>query len=150
MTYNRGISLIEIIISVAILGILVATVLASFSGIRTTQVLESDRNLIVSTLTTAKLNTLASKGLKSYGVHIDTANNQLVIFEGTTYDSAASTNQAVPLDSRVRISAYTGGMDIVFDRLTGAVWPLRSIVVNATGGPSKTINVFPSGVILSE
>lgn len=150
MNKKRGTSLIEVLISIAILGILVATVVASFSAIRKAQVLESSRNLIIATLTKAKSDTLASKDSKSYGVHIDDINNKLVVFEGTTYNGSAPTNQNVPLDTRVYISAYSGGADIVFGRLTGFVSALHGITISIPSGASKYISIFPTGVILSE
>ena len=150
MSHNRGISLLEVMISIAIIGLLLAIVFGSFSTIRNRQILEVNRDLIVSVLTKAKSDTFASKGSKSYGVYVDTGANRLITFEGTTYIPNEVTNQLSTLDNRVSISAVDGGSTIVFERLTGFVSTLHSINIMLQNEEEKVINIFPTGVILSE
>lgn len=153
MRDEKGVSLLEVIMGIAILGILTAVVLVSFFGMRREQAAISNRDLIIATLTEVKSDTLASKNGKSYGVYVDSTANQLVVFEGTTYVAGAPTNRVVALDNKVPIKAVGGGTSIVFDRLTGMTDNLYSIVINTPIGTletQKTVYVFRTGVILTQ
>lgn len=150
MYSEKGISLLEVIMGIAILGILTAVVLGSFFGMRREQAAISNRDLIIATLTEVKSDTLASKDGKSYGVYVDISANRLVVFEGVTYVAGASTNRVVTLDSRMPINAVVGGGSIVFDRLTGMTNTLHSIIINDSKGVQRSVYIFRTGVILTQ
>lgn len=147
---QRGVTLLEILVSVAILAALSLAGVWHFSSATKNQALQKDRQGVVALLSEARALALASKDASRYGVHIEEF--QVVLFKGTSYSAGASDNILFTLHSAVHIdsrSLQDGGDDLVFSRLTGVVQNFGTIRLSLKNDSmsSTTINVKDTGVI---
>lgn len=154
--YKKGISAIEILISMAILATIVAVILPSLSGFKNQQVLKNTAEDIVSLLNKARMDTLASKNSHYYSVHFES--NRAVLFTDGTFNNADATNYSVDFDSNVSIPSSGGinlsggGSDVIFTRLTGDTNKNGNIVIqlNSDNTKTKTITIRKTGVASSD
>jgi Tfp pilus assembly protein PilW len=145
-----GLTLLEILISVAVLVLIVSVITSIFLSFDKHQALERDVSKVISTLEKAKALTLFSREASQYGVHIEAS--QITLFKGSTYQVGASDNRLTGLHSKVSISGYTlngGGDDIVFDRLTGETSQDGTITLMSKidSSQTKTITIEKTGLV---
>ncbi|HPS21418.1 MAG TPA: prepilin-type N-terminal cleavage/methylation domain-containing protein [Candidatus Paceibacterota bacterium] len=144
---SKGISVIEMLVVVAVIGILLAVVLPQFSGVKNAQVLNSAAQDVVSTLNKARSQTLASLDSSEYGVHFQS--DKIVLFKGTSYSSSSSNNEDVNMISPATISNinFTGSAtNIYFSRLTGSPSASGTATISV-GEKTKTITVSSTGIV---
>ncbi len=147
---SGGYTFIEMLITIAIVGILSATILSSISKIGGKQALDKSVLNAVSLLENARSSALSSKNAIEYSVHF--TSSQMIFFVGTTYTSGVSTNVIVTLDPKVTISAITlsgGGSNVTFERLTGATFESGTIKMQLVSNSAtfKTISISATGII---
>ena len=111
----KGISLIEIIIIIAIVALITSFLTFALVDFRARALLTEAHSSVVSLLRDARARTIASLNNTVYGVHFQ--EDRAVLFTGTIYDSAASSNQIYFLPSTIIISTinFGGPQDIIFD-----------------------------------
>lgn len=146
--YKRGVSVLELIISLFLVTILASLVYYSLSGFKAREFLENDSKQISSLLEEARSLTISGQGGSQYGVYFQA--DRAVRFTGTTYATSSSGNVTYMLDSAVTISSISlsgGGTSVVFDKFTGktsnngniqltvlaATTTKRIIYINSTG-----------------
>ncbi|MCX6701946.1 MAG: prepilin-type N-terminal cleavage/methylation domain-containing protein [Candidatus Zambryskibacteria bacterium] len=144
-----GFTLIETLISLAIIMSLSVIGFQSFQNVNNSEALNKDISQIISVLRQARSLTLDSKNADQYGVHFE--NSQVVLFEGTTYISSDINNVKTSLNNRVRISSIVlsgGGSDIIFEQLTGKTSQDGNITLSLINNPSniKRITVYKTGL----
>jgi Tfp pilus assembly protein FimT len=147
-----GMTLLEILFTVAIVGILIAVVLPQFGNMKENQALKNGVEDIVSALHQAQSESLASENLSGYGVHFQS--DQVVIFEGTTFTDGAVGNNVIKIISPAQISSITinsasvSSGDIYFNRLSGNISNTgTNTIVVSTPSYSESITVSPSGTV---
>ncbi len=121
MKFSRGFTLIEILLTLAILGIAVTIVMISFSNLNSSKALEKGTETVLSVFSEARALTLSGAASAQYGVHLEGA--QVVLFRGSSYVAGALTNVATPLNLLIairNIAITGGGANVIFDRLTGS------------------------------
>ena len=149
-TNNKGVTLLEVLFSIAILASLSLIGIWYFSQANAEQALEKDRQGVVAILREARSLALSSKEALTYGVHIEEF--QTVLFKGSTYNAGEVENRVQTLNSKVHIdniSITGGGSDIVFSRLTGETLndgTIRLSLINNSLS-STTITIENTGVI---
>ncbi len=112
--YNKGFTLIEVIITLGIFSIISTfTLLASMDFWRSYS-FRSERNLIVGILQKARSQSLSNINQSSHGVYIGT--NQYVIFEGSTYSPTDPKNEVYESASAINHSGMT---EVVYEQLSG-------------------------------
>ena len=144
--YKKGLTLWEVLIAIAILGILVVMVLPGFAKIRKIQVLKSTTEDVVSVLGEARSETLSSLNSSSYGVHFQT--DKVILFQGTTFSSGATGNKITKIISPATISSINlnnSGVDVYFNRLSGLPSTTGIITVNISGATTKIITISAMG-----
>lgn len=147
---NKGFSLIEILIAIAIIVTLVILVLVSFSGLSANKTLIGSAEETVSLIKEARSKTFSSKESSQYGIHFETS--RIVLFKGDTFSEPNPDNIEVTINSLVEISDISlndGGNDLVFQRLTGKTNEFGSITFRLKNDISKTkiITINSSGII---
>lgn len=144
---NKGITLLEVVIVIAIIGILLTITTFSFSQFRNARALTQSRDTVISVLSEARSRTLASVNGEQYGVHI--LSDRVVLFVGSTYDPLSTTNELFYYESPVvlgSVSLNGGGSTIVFQKISGITNSYGTIVLQK-GSDSYTVSILPSGII---
>lgn len=143
--FQKGISAIEMLIVVLILGILLVTASVQFSDLRKNQALQAATSEVVSVLKKAHSQTLASIDSSTYGVHFDT--NAVIIFKGTSYPSDSDEMVSITHPASIsNINLSGGGSDVYFQRLTGEPNKTGTVTISISGA-SKTITIGATGII---
>lgn len=145
-------SFLEIIITLAIMGIILVISIPSFSSFRNRQVVTNTAQDIVTLLNEARNNTLLSKSSTFYSVRIE--NSRAVLFTGGTFDTNSASNKVVTFDSLVTVPSlgillYGSGVDVKFDRLSGDTSQYGTIQVNLISDATikKIITINKLGVV---
>lgn len=144
--FIRGITAVELLVVIAVLGIIFAVALPQFSKIRENQVLKNGVVDVLSSVDKARSQTLASLDSSQYGVHFQS--DKVIIFKGTAFVEGAGSNETINIITPATISAINlvgGGDDVVFNRLNGAPSVTGSIIVSSTNF-TKTITISATGV----
>ena len=140
----------ELLIVLAIIGIIVAITLPSFSSIKENQVLNNAVENVVSALNKARTQTLSSLESSEYGVHFES--DQIVIFKGKVYSAVDPDNESVEITSPATISNVTlGGVsgsegELYFARLSGVPDKSGTVTVSVAGS-SKIITISSTGTV---
>jgi len=147
---HKGFTLIEILFSIAILGIIITIITFSFSKLNSQQALDKNADLVVALLNEARSLTLSSKNDSQYGVYLEAS--QVVLFEGATYSSTNPTNVTTAMNSLVgiqNISLTDGGSSVVFKRLDGGTDQTGTLEVFLVGstGTFHTITISGTGIV---
>lgn len=145
-----GFGLLELLISISIIGVLSLIGLWYFTRATNMEALKKDAQGIIAIINEARTSSLASKNALKYGVHLEEF--QTVLFEGDTYINGAVSNKYQLFNQRVHKSSHSlggGGDDIVFSRLTGETNNFGTINIALINDSmsSTTISINQSGVV---
>lgn len=147
-----GFTIIEIIISVAVIGIIAGVTIPSFIRFRNAQLIRNTTLAAVALFDEARSRTLASENLQTYGVYIEA--HRLVLFAGSVFSEPQSINKQITLDGNLIISNISlsgGGASVVFDRLSGDTSQYGTLIIGLTSSPigQKTITITKTGSVSS-
>lgn len=152
MNYSRtqkGFTLLEILITLAIVVILSAIIIVPFSNFRASKLLEVTSNEVVSLLVQARADTISSKNASQYGVHFEAS--RVVLFAGDTFVDGNPGNFELSIDPVLQISNITlagSGSDVIFERITGSTAQPGTVMLGVVADASqfKIITIDPAGV----
>lgn len=148
--YQKGMTLLEIVVVVSIFGILVSVVLPQLSRMKENQVIKNTTGDIVSALHNAQSQSLASVNSLEYGVHFQS--DKVIVFKGETFSSGAQDNVVLNITSPSSISNVTlAGVsstsgDIYFQHLSGAPSKIGTVTISTTS-ISKIITISATGAV---
>lgn len=148
--FKKGMSLLEILVAIAIVGILLLVILPQFSKMRENQTLQSAVVDVVSAIERARSMSISSIDSSSYGVHFES--DKVVIFKGITYSAVDPLNEDINIISPATISDILFGVsdvDVYFSRLLGEP-NATGFVKITTESFSKTINLSATGTVSVE
>lgn len=143
-------SLAELLIVIAVLVIIFSIVLPQFSEVREKQVLKSAVGDILSSLSKAQAQTLASVDSSSYGVNFES--DRIIIFKGTVFSEEDVNNEVINIVSPANISNVSlGGVsassgNMYFNRISGSPSKAGTISV-ATSNFTKIITISATGSV---
>ncbi len=145
---QQGFSMAEIVIVIAVLGIITAIAVGKFSSLKERQSVETAVADIVTVFNKEKSNTLASVDSLEYGVYFQS--DRIVSFKGKLYNGLGYEQTRIALPStitNVTLSSVSSiPAELYFSRLTGA--PSKKGTITVTAGTfSKTITVGATGEI---
>ena len=145
---KHGFSMLEIVISIAILALIVTLSLVSFFALNRRSELNSSASIIKSVLSEARSKTLAGYSGTRYGVHF--ASTSVTIFLGDTYNAGAGTNVTTSIYQNTTVSNVAvsgGGVNIIFNRLTGETSQPGTVTLTGPGGATKTLTIYGTGIV---
>ena len=146
---NKGFTLLEILIVLAILGILSLIIFYTFSGLGKQEALQKDVLLVSSILTEAKTSTLSSKEDSNYGVYFE--NDKIILFKGNNFQEDLNGNVIFKLSNLVEIESidlFDSSSELVFSRLRGTVNNYGTITLSLRDGSnSSQIEILESGIV---
>lgn len=147
---SRGFSLIELLLSIAILAVFVSIVSMSLGGYKKSADLNSSSRIIESLLRSAQSKALSGKESKSWGISFDDTNGKITSLsdDGTTKLSVEE--NYLPRTVKFNSGSLSGGCnEIIFLRPTG--YTIRDCTVrieDATdAGMFKDISIRTSGFV---
>lgn len=144
---NKGFTLVELIIVLAIMLLLSAVVNFSFSQLSGGQYVDAASKTMYSVLYGAHSSANSSKDASSFGVRI--LKNKIISFEGSSYATAKSSS-TYTFSNLVSVSTSSGiGTDIIFNNLYGQTSASGTINIYLISSPktSSTMQVFSTGII---
>ena len=150
MTYTRGLSLVSILVSLAIIASISFFILDVFTEYNARQSLLTDTAQVTSLLREARERTLTSDKRSQYGVYVSATGTEL--FRGGVYDSSLVEEKHLFSPSVMATTTFSGGASVVFERLTGEVLNAGTIVLYLRSATTtiRTISISPSGLIGAE
>lgn len=149
---TTGFTIIEVILSLAIVVIVAGVTVSSLSRVNQDKALTLEAQKVISLLVKARSETLSAKGDSAYGVHFE--ERKAVLFKGSSYSAGASTNEMQPLNDAVKISSVTltgGGADVLFKKLTGTTAQSGSVTLSLVrmASSTKIITITGTGIAYS-
>ncbi len=147
---KKGFSLYEIIIAIAIAGIITALGGTVFFDLAGKQSLDKDTTTALSYIEKARMLTINSANATTYGIKF--ASSTVTIFPGTSYASATASNTVFTLSGRTTISSVSlsnSTTTFYFQRLTGMPTATGTITFKQVNGTS-TKQILISGTGLAE
>lgn len=142
---KKGFTLLEVSISIAILGLIAALSLVSFTNSRNMRDLTTSGQNALSILRLAQSKALAGEDNSVWGVHLETA--QFVLFRGMTYAGASHT-QSYALPGSVEIANINlagGGQDIILKKISGGTDQVGSFDVRVKNSTTKLFSITVDG-----
>lgn len=145
---HTGFSLIEVLVVIAIVGVIIGIVTLPFMAFRQQQALQNSTNGLVAVLNDARTKTFAALNNTTYSVYL--TSSAAILFTGTVYDSAAATNESYTFESPVTASwsLQGGGDTISFDRLKGSTSQYGTISLTLLGGATRTVTINALGTVV--
>lgn len=145
---NGGFTLLEVIVAVAILGILSAVVVTNFLFFKRDTNLNNDTQEVAGFLRLAQNKTLASENNSQYGVYFDSVGNKYILYKGASYVARdTSYDQIRSLSGEIEFSSISlgGANEVVFNKLTGSAGQSGSVSLRVKTNTSQTKAVYISG-----
>lgn len=136
-----GISIIEILLVVAIMAILGASMMAVGQRFLVNNHLDNKTNELVTLLRTARINSMAGRSDSSWGVYVDSS--QMTAFSGSNY---ANRSSEWDLTFKIPSSVSVTSGEVVFTPLTGE--PDSALTFTVSGsGQSSFVELNSLGVV---
>lgn len=144
-----GFTLIEILITVMIIGLLTATIIPSLLNFRRNSLLNTETQQVVTLINRARILAVSSKNDAQFGVHLETG--KVVLFQGATYTAGLSTNEEHIIATGLTLSSISingGGSEILFEKVTGSTTKNATTTLLVSGTTSSsTILILNSGIV---
>src|SRR3989344_5087517 len=144
----KGFTLLEILISIAVISVVTVLIVSGFSSFRESARLNEAQSQILGILRDARNRTLSSEKNTQYGVHFE--NSRAVLFLGSFYNSGSASNEPYLFPPTTRISeiGFGGPVDVIFTRLSGSASASGTVTIESISNTSKikTITIISSGI----
>ncbi len=149
-SFQNGITILETLLTIAIISILVAIILPQFSKMKENQVAKNSIGDVASALRSAQSKSLASLDSSEYGVRLES--DRVIIFKGKVFSEGAGDNEVTDIISPASISNVTlNGVsatagDIYFERISGSPSKTGTITIS-TPSYTRIVTVSATGAV---
>jgi prepilin-type N-terminal cleavage/methylation domain-containing protein len=143
-----GFTLIEILVVIAIIGIITAITIPQLSGVQQRQVARHHVEMIETFFFDARARTLSSQELSSYGIVL--SQDSIGVFQGTSYAVGGDLIDQFEFESGFSLSSINlnSGDSFSFARLSGAVTNTGSFTLSSADGTIEYVfTVTPTGLL---
>jgi prepilin-type N-terminal cleavage/methylation domain-containing protein len=155
---SRGYTFIEVVLVVAIMGLMALVSSPFLSTTLTSSALTTNADLVSDTLRQAQSSAMSRKNTGKFGLHFEAT--KFVLFEGATYNASDVNNDVHTLTGEVGFSAValtpggsctvasgSGNCDVHFVNHRGVPTESGTITLLNVDGASKTITINAVGMI---
>lgn len=142
---EKGISLVEIIIVIAITVIIAAIGVGVFRNFKIENQLNSEAAGVLSVIRLAQSKTIAGEAAQQWGVHFQSDRYVLFQVQGGVYGAGDPNNIVSLLNPQIQISVIAlagGGSDLIFNRLTGMTGQYGSVQISSVSDASRTRTIY--------
>lgn len=140
----RGFSLVEIILVIAITGILLAAAYPVGTNFLARSAYNNTINEVTSSLRIAQLNSTAGKEDSVWGVYL--TSSDVTLFKGTNYASRDTTYDVVyAVPTTVALSVVPA--EVIYDQLTGDPNSPLSLTIASSAGETTVVTVNEVGTV---
>lgn len=140
---SRGFTLIEVMLSVVIIGILAGLSAPVYASLQTRGDLDTNAQAIAEQLRRANTYARAIKSDNPWGVRI--GGGAVTLFEGTSYATRDTTNDEITYLPGTLTA--TGLSEVVFAKATGLTATTGTITLTASTNDTKAITVNAKGMV---
>jgi Tfp pilus assembly protein FimT len=144
----RGITVIEILFTVAILAVLSQISISVFSGLANSQALDRDVTIVANYIDKARTMSINSVNSLVHGIKFESS--KITLFQSSTF-SLANTVDVYDIPAQTTISniSLTGAnTSLYFNKLTGVPSATGTITLtDSQGERSKSIIIYGTGVV---
>lgn len=149
---KRGVTLLEMIVVIGILGVLLAIAMPSYRNFQKSVEVTSIAENIEGVLRETQSESMAVKNGQKHGVYFNSSSNQYIKFEGDAYVSGDPNNIIYQISDKVEmtdISLAVTGNSVVFEKLNGGTDNYGSVTITHATDTSftKSINISHEGKI---
>ena len=140
---NGGFTLIEVLIVVLIVLAILSIAITSGRNFNDSVNLENTAKGINSKIKLAKSRSVSALNGTNHSVHFEA--DKITVFEGSTFNVSASTNEVFTFSDNIRIDIPTGlsgGDDLIFDRLVGSTSNTGNIDIEVISDSSETKQII--------
>jgi prepilin-type N-terminal cleavage/methylation domain-containing protein len=143
MKYSKGFTLLEVLLSIALITVLAGVSLPVYYTLFSKNDLDVAKNQVAQSLNRASFLSQASVGDTTWGVKV--LEGSVIIFKGTNYSSRdASYDEIYGISSSIIPSGLS---EVVFSRMTGFPGSVGGIILTSANGETKTITINSKGSI---
>jgi len=145
----RGITVVELLVVIAVIGIIILIAFPQFSRMRENQLIKNATVDVLSVIEKARSQTLSSLNSSEYGVRFQP--DQVIIFKGKVFSGSAVDNETIDIIPPASISNITlnevsgSEMNMYFNRLSGVPSASGTITINTTN-IQKIITISATGM----
>lgn len=142
---NKGLTLIEIMLSLAIMGIIALFSVPVYQSFIAKNDIEIASQTISSTIRHAQISSMGMIGNSGWGIKIESG--QIIMFRGASYASReVSYDEFFSLPATITPSGIS---EIVFEKVTGFPSQTGSIIITSTNSDTRILILNSKGVIVS-
>lgn len=139
----RGFTLIEVLLSVAIIGILVGLSLPIYQSFQNRNDLDIAAQNVTDTLRRAETYSRAVNGDSQWGVEIQSG--AVTLFKGTSFASRNTTyDEAISMSTSISL---TGLSEVLFTKVTGAPNTTGSVTLTSSNNDTRTVTINAKGMV---
>lgn len=153
-TKEKGFTLMEVVVVIAVLGAIAAITLASFYIIQKRSELNNNANELANILKLAQNLSITSEQESQYGVYFDTSSapNRYILFKGANFSARESSfDQIYYLSKNTELFNVSlgGASEVVFKRISGSAEPSGNVSLRLISDPSlqKTVYISAVGIV---
>lgn len=145
---SSAFTLVELLATLSILGLLVALSLSAFANFNRREAIHASSTALAAALRDARARTLASVAGSQYGVKVDA--DRFTFFQGSTFSSSTASSTAFIYSAGVRASSTIS--TFVFERVTGNSSASGTIDIYqpASSAVAKKVRVQTTGLVSIE
>jgi len=139
---SKGFTLIETILSIALIGALAGIAAPIFQSLQVKNDLDIGANTITRSLRRAQILSMAGDGDSNWGVGVQ--NGSVVLYKGSNY-SERDTNYDESFEIAGSVTA-SGLSEVSYAKFTGLPSGVGSITLSSSRGDTKTITINEKGI----
>lgn len=141
---NRGFTLLEMLLSVAIIGLIVSLSLPVYQSFQSRTDLDVSAEQLVHTLRRAQTYSRGAKGDSQWGVRVQNAS--MTLFKGTSYETRDSAlDEVISIPPTFTVSGLS---DVVFSKMLALPNSTGSVVIaHGSTNNTRTVSINAQGMV---
>lgn len=140
---NRGFSILEVVLSICLIGILTSMTIPMYQGVQSRNNLDIAAMQMTQSLRRAQILSQAVDGDTAWGLYVQ--NGSITLFKGTSYttrDTDFDETFIVPTNL-----AFTGLSEIVFTQFSGMPQTTGTITITSPSNEIRTLTINAKGMV---